>query len=151
MSNLTKTQANRIIRDAEFGAIKSYINNNSLSIRCSKGTVYFPELGGDGYNISTYNYNDSIKYATAVYASVCFAQDTISDGIDNYYLLLMENCSLSSSKTYKYSQGEKCYLTLPKCQGLGVDAKVKYYWPMNDSSIDLSRRLIELLLTLSSK
>lgn len=149
MSNLTEEQANRIITEIEFNAIRNFINSNSLAIRCSKGRVYSPDLGGDGYNLGIYNYEESIKYATAIYASVCFAQDTISDDVDDYYLLLMGDCSLSSSETYHYIEGNKRYDTLLKCHGLGRDAKVLHYWSMNNRGINLSRRLVELLLTLS--
>lgn len=147
MSYLTKEQVSRIITEIEFNVIKSFVNKNNLAIRCSNGKEYLPRVGGDGYNLGIYNYGDSTKYATAIYASVCFAQDTILDDINDYYLLLMGNCSLSSSKTYQYIEGNKSYNTLPKCQGLGPEAIVLHYWSMNNSGINLSRKLIELLLS----
>lgn len=146
MSYLTKEQAERIISQSEFETIKPIIEKNALAIRCNKGKEY---SGGDGYNIDCDSYSDYIKYATALYASICFMQDTIHEEIDSYYLLLLKNCSLGHGETYTYRQGSDSYQTFPKCHGLGSDAEVTHTNSINNSAIHLSRYVVNWVLSLS--
>jgi hypothetical protein len=88
----------------------------------------------------------SVDYATAVYASVCFSQDTIQSGIDNYFFLLMSNCALGSGESYNYVQGSLVYATLPKCHGLGGEAQVNANTGANGSAITIARWVVEQLL-----
>ncbi|MDP1898819.1 MAG: hypothetical protein Q8K43_13140, partial [Sulfurimicrobium sp.] len=113
--------------------------------RCNHGPVY---TGGDGFNLSSDDYPSSIKYATALYASICFAQDTIHEKIDEFRLLLMKDCALGHGETYIYRQGLDTYTTFPKCHGLGGDAKEVSSWDMNDSAIHLARKVVEQVLSL---
>lgn len=145
MNYLEKNEAERIITAEEFKIIGSIIELQRLAIRCNNGKDY---TGGDGFNLETDNYDNFIKYATALYASICFAQDTIQEKIDEYFLLLMKDCALKTGETYTYRQGDKSYETLPKCHGLGGDATVVYCWNMNDSAITMSRRVVEQILSL---
>jgi hypothetical protein len=145
MSYLNQEQANRVVTTEELQRIQPIIEENSLAIRCNHGQNY---IVGDGFNLDTSSYDTNIKYATALYASVCFAQDTIHHGIDEYFLLLMKDCALSSGETYTYRQGDDIYITLPKCHGLGGEASVVRDWRINDSAITLARNVIERILAL---
>jgi hypothetical protein len=150
MSYLSQDEADRIITTQELARLGPIVENEDLAIRCNHGSKY---TGGDGFNLESDNYNTNIKYATALYASICFAQDTIRpdiDGtkIDEYRLLLMEKCALSSGESYTYNQGSEAYTTLPKCHGLGGDAEVVSSWSMNDSAITLSRQVVEQILSI---
>lgn len=144
MSYLSQDEADRIITTQELARLGPIVEKEELAIRCNHGSKY---TGGDGFNLESDNYNTNIKYATALYASVCFAQDTIHTKIDEYRLLLMKKCSLSSGESYTYNQGSEAYTTLPKCHGLGSDAEVVNSWNMNDSAITLSRQVVEQILS----
>lgn len=145
MSYLSKEEAERIISATEFETIKSIIEKNELAIRCNKGDRY---AGGDGFNIDADDYSDYIKYATALYASICFMQETIHHGIDDYCLLLLKNCALGHGETYTYRQGSERYTTFPKCHGLGSDATVTHSTSINNSAITLSRYVVNWVLSL---
>lgn len=145
MSYLSQDEADRIITAQELARLGPIVENEQLAIRCNHGSKY---TGGDGFNLESDNYNTTIKYATALYASVCFAQDTIRTGIDEYRLLLMGKCALSSGESYTYNQGSEAYTTLPKCHGLGSDAEVVSSWNMNDSAITLSRQVVAQILSI---
>lgn len=146
MSYLSQDEADRIITTQELARLGPIVEKEELAIRCNHGSKY---TGGDGFNLESDNYNTNIKYATALYASVCFAQDTIRTEIDEYRLLLMKKCSLSSSgESYTYNQGSEAYTTLSKCHGLGSDAEVVNSWNMNDSAITLSRQVVEQILSI---
>lgn len=145
MSYLGKNEADRIITDTELALLGIIVEKNNLAIRCNRGCDY---TGGDGFNLSSDDYDTHIKYATALYASVCFAQDTIHEKIDEFRLLLMRDCALGSGETYKYKQGNDTYTTLPKCHGLGGDAVVVSHWNMNDSAINLARNVVERILSM---
>lgn len=145
MSYLDINEANRIITAKELVLLSPIVEKNNLAIRCNHGCDY---TGGDGFNLSSDDYDSNVKYATALYASVCFAQDTIHDKIDEFRLLLMKDCALGHGETYKYKQGGDTYLTFPKCHGLGGDAKVVSHWHMNDSAINLARNVVERILSM---
>jgi len=145
MSYLDNSEANRIVTVEELKRLQPVVEEKQMAIRCNKGTEY---KGGDGYNLDVDKLNTNVKFATALYASICFSQDTIRSGIDSYNLLLLEKCALSSSDTYTYQQGDDVYNTLPKCNGLGPDAAVLFALNMNDSAITMARRVVEKILTL---
>lgn len=145
MSYLSQAEADRIITQSELGQIGPIISSSSLALRCNLGSAY---KGGDGYNLDTDDYDTNVKYATALYASICFSQDTITEKIDDYRLLLMKDCAVSTGETYTYRQGGDAYTTLPKCHGLGSTAEVVYAWNMNDSAIALARNVVEKILSL---
>jgi hypothetical protein len=142
MSKLDQQDADRIITSAEFTQLKSE-GTDGKALRCNVGRTY---SAGDGYNLDPYNYLNSVDYATAVYASVCFSQDTIHSGIDNYFFLLMSNCALGSGESYNYVQGSLVYATLPKCHGLGGAAQVNANTGANGSAIAIARWVVEQLL-----
>lgn len=144
MSYLDKNEADRIITTEELVLLGPIVEKNDMAIRCNRGSVY---SGGDGFNLSSDDYKTSIQYATALYASICFAQDTIHDDIEKYKLLLMKDCSLGSGETYTYKQGKDIYTTLPKCHGLGAEAQVVMEWSMNDSAIILARNVVLKVLS----
>lgn len=145
MSYLSQSQADRIITAEELTQLVSIVEKQQLAIRCNEGQEY---TKGDGYNLEGDDYSNNIEYATALYATVCFSQDTIQENIDDYSLLLLKNCALSRGDTYTYRQGGDSYTTLPKCHGLGSDVEVVNYWNMNDSAITLSRSVVEHILSL---
>lgn len=144
---LSLEEANRIITQEEFMFIRDYVEYHK-AIRCNKGTVF---TGGAGYNISTQRYlpneySNNIEYATALYASICFSQDTIHDGLHNYYLLLMSNCNTAGGEKYKYTQGSDWYYTFPKAGSLGVQSTVLHALRMDDSAINLGRKVVNLII-----
>lgn len=145
MRYLQPEQAQRIITESEFAEIALIVDKHCLAIRCNRGPDY---TGGDGYNLSTDRYGSYIEFATALYASVCFSQDTIQQGMDQYNLMLLDDCALGDGGTYTYRQGTDAYVTLPKCSGLGSDARVLTHWKMNDSAISLSRDVVLQILAL---
>ncbi|PKQ60288.1 hypothetical protein BZG02_20020 [Labilibaculum filiforme] len=145
MSYLNISEAERIITGEEFKRLQPIVEKNQMAIRCNKGSEY---KGGDGYNLEVNISDNDVKFATALYASICFSQDTIQSGIDSYKLLLLKKCALSSSETYKYTQGSDVYNTLFKCSGLGKDATVIFALNMNDSAITMARRVVEKILEL---
>jgi hypothetical protein len=143
MSYLDKHEADRIVTDKELAVIGPKIDKHSLAIRCNHGRTF---EGGAGFNLDTSKYGDNIKYATALYAAICFAQDTIHEKMDEYYLLLMRECALGGGETYQYRQGNDIYTTLPKCSALGGDAQIVTDWRINDSAIKLARYVVERIL-----
>jgi hypothetical protein len=145
MSYLDQSDADRIITAEEFKQAAPVISSKSMAIRCNYGITY---KSGAGYNLNCYAYDTSRAYATALYASVCFSQDTIQGDMDAYNLLLMKNCATTSGETYNYTQGSDMYTTLPKCHGLGSSAELIYSMSMNDSAITLARRVVEYILAL---
>jgi hypothetical protein len=145
MSYLSQSQADRIITNKELAKLVPIVEKQQLAIRCNEGHEY---TKGDGYNLDGDDYATNIEYATALYATVCFSQDTIQESIDDYSLLLLKKCALSKGDTYTYRQGSDSYTTLPKCHGLGGDAEVAKSWNMNDSAITLSRGVVEHILSM---
>lgn len=145
MSYLNKSEAERIITGEEFKRLQPIVENKQMAIRCNKGSEY---KGGDGYNLDVDISNTYVDFATALYASICFSQDTIQSEIDSYELLLLESCALSSSEAYRYTQGSDVYNTLYKCSGLGEGATVIFALNMNDSAITMARRVVEKILQL---
>lgn len=143
MSYLDPEDANRIITDDELALIRKEVENN-MAIRCNSGAEF---TGGAGYNLDSDNYSDNVQYATALYASICFSQDTIQSDMDSYKLLLLNNCSTAGSETYNYRQGAAVYTTFPKCGSLGTDSVVLASWSMNDSAITLARNVVVQLLS----
>ncbi|MEN9658106.1 MAG: hypothetical protein RL571_1571 [Pseudomonadota bacterium] len=146
MSQLNQAEANRIITSAELVQLGQIVEINNMAIRCNKGNIF---SGGDGFNLSTDQYPSNIDYATALYASICFAQDTIHTKLSDYSLLLLIKCALGSGETYNYQQGRDTYTTLPKCHGLGADTALLRDWSMDDSAIILSRKVVERILLTS--
>jgi len=142
MSKLDQQDAERIITAAEFIALNEE-GIDGKALRCNEGRVF---AGGDGYNLNPDRYASSVDYATAVYATVCFSQDTIHAGIDNFYFLFMSNCAVANGETYNYYQGNLVYETLPKCNGLGGAAQVESSLGANGSAITIARWVVEQLL-----
>jgi len=142
MSKLDKQEANRIITEEEFLRLKEH-GTEGKALRCNEGQVYH---GGDGYNLDPDDYANNVDYATALYASVCFSQDTIHTGLDRYNFLLMGNCALGHGETYDYRQGDLVYTTLPKCHGLGGDAQVSASIGAGGSAIAIARWVVLQLL-----
>ncbi len=143
MSLLDKSEAIRIITPSQFTEIKPKIDSLSAALRCNEGAKY---VSGTGYNMDADNYKNSVEYATALYAAICFAQDTIHDNLDKYNLMVLRDCAVNSSDTYTYQQGEDKYVTLPKCNALGGEAKVVHYTSMNDSAINLAAKVVNWIL-----
>jgi hypothetical protein len=142
MSKLDQQDADRIITAAEFLALNEE-GIDGMALRCNEGRLY---TGGDGYNLNPDRYANSVDYATAVYATVCFSQDTIHSGIDNFYFLFMSNCAVANGETYNYYQGNLVYETLPKCNGLGGAAQVESSLGANGSATTIARWVVEQLL-----
>ena len=78
-------------RPSQFRQLKPLVEKSLMAIRCNSGAEY---SGGAGYNLDCDDYRNSVEYATALYASICFAQDTRSSDLSTYRLLLLVNCSL---------------------------------------------------------
>lgn len=123
--------------EANKATLAGKIERFELAIRGSSETTY---SGGDGYNPMMDNYRDFASWDKAVKSSIQFMNDSKAK-----YLLLLKECAQKTGETYVSKIGK----TLPKCSGLGGDAKVIFSLNLPANPDDAADALYQFILEYS--